>query len=712
MAPPSWTTHEQWQWLCERKGAAADARKRGRYGSWFTSLCHDWFLWWPERQVLFPDIGHADPLTAEQAEELATAVKKRKLQLGVWFQNHKSRSRATNSLPSAVLAELSKGKGRAPQAHEVFCRLFYDDEKKALVENDLQAQRDALGRKLERAETLAITRRRIDALFEAASNEVKAQVDAKMAEEKAMKSAALTVSSPEEVRTPLEYQRSIESGPNTLQRLIDPVSQQMGWTICLVGAGPSPEEGGAIRSFAMHFGKTPSGHTLAQAFPDFRENYIRPMIQFAQTVYPPEVRQSRALRIATADHDATVDDPGTIDASGSGSSKPDVSPRSPPLASSPSQPPTPPLPSVASPSSSVSGYVTAQHDTSQHVTSQPAATGVASFGADALTEFALPGDAPFSFSELLSFPTTWQTLDGFSGQNLYDSYDFSADLYAPADHHFGAAMNGSNAFMIPPNPMPLVTDDPLLATTLPSSAAVLPTPALPMPEAPTITAAVVPASAPITAVTSVPAPAPASAPAPITIVAPAPTPASASALTTAVVIAHAPTAAVPTAAVLAATTAPPATPVPVPAQTTAVTTGTVPAPTSVGTTAPACASTSLAPILFATDPVVTAAISVVPVSAPAPTTAVITAPAPTSTSATPSTTVSVVMSPQPDAQPTVLGPLPLSRPTRNRKALRRPDASPVRAASGKAKKANDSPKRPFPGKENIPPVKRARHTGL
>ena len=79
MAPQSWATYEQWQWLCERKGAAADARKRGRYGSWFTSLCHDWFLRWPERQVLFPDIGHADPLTAEQAEELATAVKKRKL---------------------------------------------------------------------------------------------------------------------------------------------------------------------------------------------------------------------------------------------------------------------------------------------------------------------------------------------------------------------------------------------------------------------------------------------------------------------------------------------------------------------------------------------------------------------------------------------------------------------------------------------------------
>ena len=108
-----------------------------------------------------------------------------------------------------MLAELSKGKGRAPQAREVFCRLFYDDEKKALVENDLQAQRDALGRKLERAEMLAITRRRIDALFDAASDKVKAQVNAKMAEEKALKSAALTVTLPEQVRTPLEYQRYV-----------------------------------------------------------------------------------------------------------------------------------------------------------------------------------------------------------------------------------------------------------------------------------------------------------------------------------------------------------------------------------------------------------------------------------------------------------------------------------------------------------------------
>ena len=97
---------------------------------------------------------------------------------------------------------------RCPQPREVYCRLFYNDAKKSIVKNDLLAERQLLGRKLTRKERMTISRRRIDAWYEAESEDVKAQVFARLEEEKKdLLSVAPASGFTQTERTPQEYQR-------------------------------------------------------------------------------------------------------------------------------------------------------------------------------------------------------------------------------------------------------------------------------------------------------------------------------------------------------------------------------------------------------------------------------------------------------------------------------------------------------------------------
>lgn len=36
---------------------------------------------------------------------------------------------------------------------------------------------------------------------------------------------------------------------------------------------------------SVHFGQNQSGHTLPQVMPDFREKFVKPVIQFAKGVF-------------------------------------------------------------------------------------------------------------------------------------------------------------------------------------------------------------------------------------------------------------------------------------------------------------------------------------------------------------------------------------------------------------------------------------------
>lgn len=107
-------------------------------------------------------------------------------------------------MPNALLAA-TKGT-RAPQAREVFCRLYYyDDDKKAIVQAELDTLRARLGRKLTRSETMTVSRQRLDQMYADSDEKVKAAVAERLEVERV---ESMVNINPENTvsRTPQEYQ--------------------------------------------------------------------------------------------------------------------------------------------------------------------------------------------------------------------------------------------------------------------------------------------------------------------------------------------------------------------------------------------------------------------------------------------------------------------------------------------------------------------------
>ncbi|KAI0684988.1 hypothetical protein C8T65DRAFT_701808 [Cerioporus squamosus] len=354
MAPPGWTRPEQRDWLGERNPACAEARRRSAFGTWVESVHQEWFLKWPERRELYGN--WEGPLTYEQWLELGKAIELRRMKIINWFNNHKNRNRDAQSLPASITAAILKGTGSCkclPQAREVYCRHFYSDEQRAIAKEELATERARLGRKLTRKERMTLSRRRVDAFYDAESDDLKARVLAKLEEEKqALRSEPPLPTDPgKKQRTPQEYQTAIDRAPEIVEKLLQPVHEDSGWVIHVTGAGPSPEHGGDIRTFSVHFGLNKFSQSLGEAVEDYRDKFIRPLRSFAKSVYPPEVRRSRALLTGEPEdeddddllgEDDKDDDEDAVQASpsGSGSSSARV-PKSRPSAPSslPSAPP-------------------------------------------------------------------------------------------------------------------------------------------------------------------------------------------------------------------------------------------------------------------------------------------------------------------------------------------------------------------------------------
>ncbi|TFK83610.1 hypothetical protein K466DRAFT_602701 [Polyporus arcularius HHB13444] len=356
-----------------------------------------------------------------------------------WFNNHKNRNRNAHSLPASITAAILKGSGsckRLPQAREVYCRHFYNAEQRAAAKAELAAERARLGRKLTRKERMTLSRRRVDAFYDAEPADIKAQVLAKLEEEKqALLSVPPPTTSEKTQRTPQEYQTAIDRAPEVIHKLLQPVADDSGWVIHVTGAGPCPEQGGDIRSFSVHFGDNKFGQSLGEAVEDYREKFIRPLRSFAKSVYPPEVRRSRALGSGEPEED---EDDGLLDEedeedeeddvqarpSGSGSSStrapetsPVVVPRAPSNLPASSQPASAVAPSALDVLSSAAAAIADNERPMAHMSST----------------FTYPTETPFHFNSsgsVVPYAPTWQSTE--ASHDVYDPLSFTqTGLYVP-----------------------------------------------------------------------------------------------------------------------------------------------------------------------------------------------------------------------------------------------------------------------------------------
>ncbi|RPD55280.1 hypothetical protein L227DRAFT_637721 [Lentinus tigrinus ALCF2SS1-6] len=500
MAPPGWTASDQQEWLEERNDDAIEARRVGKYSSWLIAIFHDWFLRWSEREKLYgPEAGI---LTPEQEAELAAATARRQSQIRNWFHNNRNkrfvkgapRGKAqhvaghTGPSTSAIRAELATGKAsRAPQQREVYCRMFYDEDQKAAVAKQLAAERAELGRDLTRSETMRISRGHIDTQFQQVSDEVREQIKAKVEEVKAARKATPPPADPSRQCTPQEYQNAIDGAPKSITKYFETVVLETGWSFTVLGAGPSPRHGGAIKSFGVHFGTNASGHMLDEATENYQEKFVQPMVRFAKGVYPRDVRTLRALPASTyQDGDEMM---MLIPPRGESTRSDTVTPSASVLPISDSASPQTTSQAVRGPSATI-----------------PAATMPSVSAPSQAQVLGDPANTPMAFdpnwSMNMSMVSTSQNLfdiDGnVVGMGEWDIPSFTSFTNATQPTAPAPAMRSTLLFPSSAAPAP--------ATPFPPSAA--PTPAAPAPATPSA-----PSAAPASAPSAVPAPARSAAPA-------------------------------------------------------------------------------------------------------------------------------------------------------------------------------------------------------
>ncbi|KAH7909804.1 hypothetical protein BJ138DRAFT_1114636 [Hygrophoropsis aurantiaca] len=260
----------------------------------YDGVCHEWFIKFPEKIRLFPDVSTHSSLTKEQNDAVGVAVDKRKEQLKTWFRNHHSKKgRNVLSMTKSVSKLLgNKAKGtRAPSTNEVAMKVLYQDHVKPLVRAGIDAGLyETKGQKLMAIRTLTA------AALEKAGPDVMAVIELhkELSRKKAeAEDVELEGGRP---RTNAEYAQAQADFPIVAGQFCEVMESLTGCSFSIYMGGPDPHLDGEINVVSYHTGSSSeSGVTFATAIPDFDARFTRPLSDFLGSVYSPSVRKSRAI---------------------------------------------------------------------------------------------------------------------------------------------------------------------------------------------------------------------------------------------------------------------------------------------------------------------------------------------------------------------------------------------------------------------------------
>ncbi|OBZ76725.1 hypothetical protein A0H81_03916 [Grifola frondosa] len=95
--------------------------------------------------------------------------------------------------------------------------------------------------------------------------------------------------------SPALIQQAIDEAPGIVHQFFTELGCKTGWCWSAIGVGPSPVEGGKIRSFSVHIGLNKHGLTFSQSTPKFRTVMVPLFGAFADDAFPPEIQLQRVL---------------------------------------------------------------------------------------------------------------------------------------------------------------------------------------------------------------------------------------------------------------------------------------------------------------------------------------------------------------------------------------------------------------------------------
>ncbi|GBE83270.1 hypothetical protein SCP_0503180 [Sparassis crispa] len=307
MAPLPWANDTELDWLNEQLPRFLDHQKCKKLQSFFRVLYTDWSTQFPERIRLFPDIDPMAQLTTEQDHVLTDAIARRQKQLYNWYNNHKPKGCSADKTATTILKNfISKDavqSKRLLQEVEAYSRKYYVEKVQASVKAEIKEK------KIKKGESLHVIRRRTQAAYDKETPEVKAEILAAMEQEKAAREAdALQIEDAHAQGecSPVEYQKMLDCIPSAIEQFFGALARKTGWKFSVFGGGPSPVDGGNLRSMAYHVGDSPNTIKFCDTMHDFEAHYMEPFGHFLTSVYCERALVTSPAGSSTLTEDVTV----------------------------------------------------------------------------------------------------------------------------------------------------------------------------------------------------------------------------------------------------------------------------------------------------------------------------------------------------------------------------------------------------------------------
>ncbi|KAJ7725473.1 hypothetical protein B0H16DRAFT_1736135 [Mycena metata] len=341
MAPPTWSTPEQLDWLKSHVGAYVDNKISGDQIQFFAGLDEAWFKRWPEEEpAKLPERESGVALTPDQTAILANTLEARRkasrilsfAQCGVgtsrrvaggwarqirsWFRNH-TRSQRESGVVAAKKADQGslaaalwndQKRERNPQVVELYQKIYPERVKEGLEVAGFQAKHsqdldfvtldgekppEEVKVQLKAQASARLSARRVVSMSLLAdeTEDVKKELEEELNKIKRMKLEGKMA----EKLTPESAQRSLDQLEGIVDRFHQILNEKTGWVGFTLVGGPTPNAGGALSMQVFSSGLTPAGHTFKQVHSDWKGAVSLPFTHFLKRCFTRSERDAMAL---------------------------------------------------------------------------------------------------------------------------------------------------------------------------------------------------------------------------------------------------------------------------------------------------------------------------------------------------------------------------------------------------------------------------------
>ncbi|KAF8158609.1 hypothetical protein BJ912DRAFT_1063879 [Pholiota molesta] len=318
MAPQTWATPKQHEFLMSKQAECAAAKEAGANAlrEWRTQCYQLFFQQWPSQNAEEEEIAnstdpHVKAIVNLPFNDTNLWAADRRKKLKVWFNNHPLGKRKRGGTKEKVVISVNPTISRLPSEKNIYSKVFFKDRVKALVDLDPLSADSKM--------RLSVINKLTHEAYMNESDEVKAEVKRLRDQRKMemdLEMASLEGRSETE-RLPEEYATSIERIPELAHDFMQQVSALTGWSFTVLAGGPDPNYAGEIMTMSVHSRHNPCGLSFGKAYPKYDTVIRGPFSDFLHTCYPMDVRKSRALPGAHVSSATSTSSTSSFDIDGS-----------------------------------------------------------------------------------------------------------------------------------------------------------------------------------------------------------------------------------------------------------------------------------------------------------------------------------------------------------------------------------------------------------